>query len=232
MTTREPDEVTAFFNQWSIYRSIIESNSMEHVEIYRALHDRLARRTQSFTVLDLGCGDAEGIRPALQGTAAARYIGVDRATRALEYAAVVLADLDAEVELREADLLDAVTTSEETFDVIVAAFALHHFGSDDKRRFLAAARRRLRPGGELALIDVVRREGQSRAEYLDSYELYVDGWSIPDEVKPEVIAHVRGHDYPEEIAKLPRWAHEAGFTVVEQWYAGGAGTQAAWSMLV
>jgi tRNA (cmo5U34)-methyltransferase len=117
------------------------------------------------------------------------------------------------------------------FDVIIASFALHHLSSADKLRFLAAARMRLTPGGELLLIDVVRRDGESRAEYVQRYATEViPGWAIPKEIRQRVLDHVRSADYPEEISAQPTWARQVGFTDVTGFYQGGNETQAAWRM--
>lgn len=225
----DPD-VASFFSSWEIYRAVIDSDAMEHRDIYSRVHSILVQRPAPFTLLDLGCGDAAGIGPALEGTQLQRYVGVDCAAPALEYAAATLADLDAVIDLRLGDLMDTIKDPTQRFDVILASFALHHFADDDKQVFLAAARERLNPGGELILIDVVRRPGESRDEYLSRYATNVESWPVDADKRDRIMAHVNGFDYPADVIEEPRWATERGFEV-EEFYRGGSDTQCAWRLV-
>jgi SAM-dependent methyltransferase len=219
-----------FFTDWQVYRSIIDNDCMEHRAIFSALGRSLARRTERFSVLDLGCGDAAGVAAALAGLPVARYHGVDRAAPALASAGDTMAAVAGHVWLSLADIMVALATDDERYDVIVASFAVHHFDGEGKRRFFDLAAKRLTADGELVLVDVVRRDGESRDEYLQRYASLVDSWQIPEGHKQRVKAHVRGHDFPEERSDLPRWAAAAGLTEIEMFYSGGSDTQAAWRM--
>ncbi|MEI8082895.1 MAG: class I SAM-dependent methyltransferase, partial [Actinomycetes bacterium] len=144
------DPVADFFSNWQTYRHVIDTNSMEHIEVFAAVHSILAKRTEPYTLLDLGCGDAAAIAPAMAGTPIHRYFGVDCAEGALDFARQTFAAHPVpQLQLRVGDLLREVETSDERFDVILVSFALHHFADDDKQRFLTAVRDKLTPGGEL-----------------------------------------------------------------------------------
>lgn len=222
------DEVAIFFSNWQTYRGVIETNSMEHIEVFAAVHSILARRTAPYTLFDLGCGDAAAIGPAMLGTPVQRYVGVDCAAGALDFARETFADRAVpEVSLIVDDLLQAVETTPEHFDIILASFALHHFSDADKQRFLTVARDKLAPGGELILIDVVRLDGQTREEYLDRYRAFSSGWPLPQETRDKIMAHVSGYDYPAEISAEETWARDTGYTV-EQFYRGARDTQVGW----
>lgn len=225
----ELDPVAMFFSNWATYRAVIEHDCMEHLEIYAAVGEILQQRRQPFTMLDLGCGDAAGVSPALSGTAISRYTGVDNAGPALQFARQTLGDPGFEVELLEQDLSLALRDCR-TYDVVIMAFALHHFGSEDKQRILADIHSALNPGGELLLIDVVRRSGQSREDYLAAYTDYVRTWPLSGEIIDAIITHVHGFDYPEEVATQPSWALDLGYSAVEQFYAGGEDTQRGWRL--
>ncbi len=224
----DPD-VASFFSAWEIYRAVIDSDAMEHQEVFAKVHRILEERTEPFTLLDLGCGDAAGIGPALVGTQIATYVGVDCAAPALEFAEATLSGTVAEFDLRLGDLMDTIEDPSELFDVVLVSFALHHFSDDDKKRFLTAARARLRPGGELILIDVVRQPGESRDEYLARYSSYVRSWPLDTDTVERIIAHVDGFDYPADVSAEPQWAAERGFRV-EEFYRGGNETQCAWRL--
>ena len=220
--------MAAFFSNWRTYRAVIETDSMEHRRIYGRVHEHLARRDGPFTVLDLGCGDAAGTGPALRGTQVTAYTGVDCAAPALDFAQQTLAQSPFEVQLRIADIDDCLSEAGEDFDVIVMSFALHHFPTDDKRRLLRVALQRLRPGGELLLIDVVRREGESRDQYLDRYAEFVSGWPVGAPMRADILEHVYAADFPEEFHSQPKWADEIGYSSVTEFYSGAAETQAGW----
>lgn len=220
----------AFFDNWAIYRAIIDHDCMEHRAIYRQVAHVLAERTEPIRVLDLGCGDAAGIAAVLSGMAVARYVGIDSAAPALVFAARRLAPLGDVVDLRVGDLLAHVEHDDETFDVVLVSFALHHLPADAKRRFLDVVRGRLRPGGELLVIDVVRRDGETREQYLSRYGRVLAGWPLSEQQRAGTFAHVAASDFPEQFATLPRWARELGYRDVRLIYRGGGETQAAWRM--
>lgn len=220
------DPVADFFSGWSTYRAVIESDSMEHTAVYAGVHEILAERSEDFTLLDLGCGDSAGTATALPGTHIAHYVGVDLAEPALALAATNLTGID--VDLRVGDALETLESTSETFDVILAAFVLHHLDTNAKIRALEFARSRLRPGGELILIDVARLDGESRGDYLDRFEGIVQTWKVTDDVRTAVVAHARGYDFPEEISTEESWLADQGFSRVEVFYRGAADTQVGW----
>lgn len=148
------------------------------------------------------------------GTAAARYVGVDSAAPALEFAARTLDGSGLDIDLRVQDMLDMVRTSDEQFDVIIASFALHHFHAAQKQAFLDVARERLAPGGEVLLVDVVRRDGETRDEYLTRYSQMVRTWPMDSDVQDRIIAHVTSFDFPEEVSTVDRWAPELGYEAI------------------
>lgn len=222
------DRVVEFFSNWAIYRAVIEHDCMDHRRLSAVLHEVLAERDQDFELLDLGCGDAAAIGPAMKGTRACRYVGMDCAAPALEYARQTLAPLDIRLDLRTAHMMDAIRECPERFDLILASFVLHHLDSAGKREFLERARERLKPGGELILVDVVRRDGQSRDEYLDFYAGLVGQWAVGPDRQARIIEHVRGHDFPEELSTQPRWAMDLGYTSAQPFYMGVHDTQAGW----
>lgn len=222
--------VVDFFASWQVYRAVIDNDCMEHSVIYPLVGAIPAQRDAPFTVLDLGCGDAAGAGPAMAGTRAARYVGVDCAAPALECAARTLGNSPMEIDLRVQDMLEMLESSDEQFDVILVSFALHHFQTAQKQTSLRAARERLAPGGEILLIDVVRRDGETRHGYLARYERLVRTWPMDAATQDRIIAHVSDFDFPEEYSALSRW--ELGLAGPEQFYRGASDTQAGWRLRV
>lgn len=153
-------EVAEFFSTWDVYRAVLDHNAMEHREIGVAERQVLARGN-GFSVADLGCRDCSAIAAVLAGLPVTRFVGVDSAAPALELAQQELAGLGADLELTVADLPDYLVAGSERFDVIHICFALHHFDAAGKRDVLAAALDRLADGGEVLLVDVVRRSAMA-----------------------------------------------------------------------
>ena len=86
-TVRDEAALDIFRHQWELYRKFLRHDYLENAGAYAALHRFLIESvTRPFAFVDLACGDASGIVTALEGTAIARYCGVDLAPPALELA--------------------------------------------------------------------------------------------------------------------------------------------------
>ncbi|MBX2801924.1 MAG: metalloregulator ArsR/SmtB family transcription factor [Myxococcales bacterium] len=105
-----------------------------------------------YVVADLGCGTG----PALAALAPVvrSVIGVDREPRMLEAAAARLSAHD-NVDLRRGPLT-ALPLADEEVDAALCVLVLHHV--DDVRLALSEARRTLRPGGRLVVVDMVAHD--------------------------------------------------------------------------
>ena len=208
---------TSWFDQWSVYRTIVDHDWMHHGAIATAIRGCLADRGRPLTVLDLGCGDAEPALRAMTGVAVAAYTGVDASEGALAEARRRLAAASVAWRLVAADVigfLDAPAEAAPRPDVILACYVAHHFPPDLKRWFLAACRRHLALGGQLFYADVHRHPGTTRDEYLAAYIAGMRGWT---ELTPagftSACRHVRDCDFPETDAFTLAAAAAAGLGV-------------------
>ena len=95
------------------------------------------------TILDAGCGT--GLCGPLLRPLARRLVGIDLSAGMLEHARAS----GAYDELHQADLVDAMSTTPATYDVIVAVDVLIYFGELDE--LFRAAAHALRPGGLMAV---------------------------------------------------------------------------------
>jgi len=206
--------VKEFFNAWSTYNAVLDQNYMAHAEIYRDVQNLLTERysQQPLDILDLGCGSARHLAPALAGCSVKRYRGYDLSTTALAEAARNLVGLTDCLELRQGDLLTGLKASE-TVDLIVCSFVLHHFSIEDKADFFQAAHDHLNGGGMLLLIDVVRDPDEDLPLYLDRYcQMMQSQWSaLSKQTIDALCEHVQNHDFPETLSVLQTTATEVGF---------------------
>ena len=208
------DSTAIFTHSWSLYDLITQHNYMSHQEIYTGVEELLRLRTEQgqYRLLDLGCGNARYLAPCLQRLPPAIYQGVDLSEAALAEARDYLAGLPGQVILTHGDLLEAVESTDKTWDVLFTGFAIHHLMPEEKARFFRAAGRCLSTNGWLILVDVVREENQSRESYLDGYLQFMrEQWSkVPPDQLEEACAHVHDYDYPECLSTLQEMAAAAG----------------------
>ncbi|GAB4812984.1 hypothetical protein N2152v2_000030 [Parachlorella kessleri] len=106
-------------------------------------------------------------------------------------------------------------TSDRPYDIILCALSVHHLPQHAKRELLRRARCALAPGGCLLLMDVFRKEGESREAYMERARDYFFGEEARSVLSPaesqEVWAHVTVFDYPEAESDYHQMSAEAGF---------------------
>jgi len=210
-----PQSADLFARSWSLYDLITEHNYMFHEEIYAEISDLLGQRQDhgQYRILDLGCGNARFLAPALLQYPPGCYRGIDLSEAALDEAQAYLAELS-DVSLSHGDLLEAIESTTDRWDVIFTGYALHHLTPEDKARLFQAACRCLSDGGVLLMVDVVREEGQSREDYLDIYLKFMrECWTtVPEDQLDEACDLVESHDFPECLSTLNEMAEASGLT--------------------
>lgn len=112
----------------------------------------VARIEAGQSVLDLGCGTGTLTLMIKQACPQARVVGLDLDAKILAIARRKLARAGVDVEL-ERGSATAPPLPPASFDRVLATLMLHHLTTPQKRDTLAAARRLLRPGGELHIAD-------------------------------------------------------------------------------
>jgi ubiquinone/menaquinone biosynthesis C-methylase UbiE len=112
----------------------------------------LARIAPGHRVLDLGCGTGTLALLIAESCPGAEVVGLDVDPKILALARRKIGRSGAAVELCEASAT-APPFPAASFDRILTTLVLHHLTTEQKREALAAARRLLRPGGELHVAD-------------------------------------------------------------------------------
>ena len=128
---------------------------------------------QRFSLLDLGCGEADAISHTFAGTPLARYTGVDASVAALQEARRQLAAALFDVALIETDLLryltDAATRDAPRSNLMLAGYVVHHLSVEEKQRFFTRCREALAPAGSLVFYDLFTRPGETRDQFVAAY---------------------------------------------------------------
>ena len=207
-----------FRKAWSLYDAISEGNHMSHRELYAALRTRIRERfpAQGGRVLDLGCGNARFLAPCFEDSKPEFYRGVDLSAVAIEEGRALLAAWP-RTEWVVEDMLGHVEQSAESFDLVFSGFAIHHLEFTAKERLFREVGRLLSAGGTFLLVDVVRRDDESRGDYIAAYLHQVrTAWGgLSPEHIAETCAHIAAFDFPETGATLRSLASAAGFRSIE-----------------
>lgn len=209
-----PDESAALFRKsWSLYDAVVEGNCMFQSELSSLLGSRITALTASgnYRLLDLGCGNARCIAPILTSHPPASYHGIDLSESALGEAKGYLRDIPG-VTLELGDLLAGTEAlSEASREIVFSGFAIHHLDTSSKERLFRAVSRVLRPEGRFLLVDIARRQGERRAEYLERYLGFMRQWPVLDEGQlVEACHHVANYDFPEPLPDLLAMGERAG----------------------
>ena len=216
-----------FVPLWPVYRKAVDHDYFAHRAVAGVLHRVLAEEVgRPFRFLDLACGDARTAVAALRGTAVAHYHGVDTSGPALNEAREAVKALPCPAELEQADFGAAVRgLPPGAADMAWVGLSLHHLQAPDKADLMRAVRAVVGADGQFLCYEPVCREGESRADYLDRFEVvYRPLWPAmtPDEWAA-IMAHIRGCDYPESPSGWAGLGRAAGYAEVRELFTDPAG---------
>ena len=112
-----------------------------------------AEISTSDVVLDLGCGT--GLLCLEAALRCQRVIGLDYSSKMLERLRITAENAGLEnVDCVRADMR-CLPFDDSSVDVVVSCYALHHLTNDGKELAVAEAKRVLRPGGRLVVVDMM-----------------------------------------------------------------------------
>jgi SAM-dependent methyltransferase len=203
--------VREFFDQWALYRKVVDHDYLFHGEAMKALSRWLAGRRME-TFLDLGCGDASFTTGVLAGSGIRYYEGVDLSPVALELARQNAARLGCGCGFTCGDFSVEVSRIRGVFDVVYIGLSFHHLRRHQKEAFFGAVGGRLARGGAFVFFEPALRGGEGRDVYLEKWiALARRNWTaLTDEEMAGVVSHVTGSDFPETVADYRALAAAAG----------------------
>ncbi len=221
MNHEKNDQPSRIFKaSWDIYETILAQDYMDHKQIFpivsRVCREFAAQRGNTpVSVWELGCGSAQHSSQMFQIFPIESYTGIDLAPNVLEVARKNLKALDCPITLKALDLFEAVQTPGGEADLVFSSYALHHITPIERKAdFFRAMFNKVRPGGIFVLVDIFRKNGQSREECLAGYEQMIrNEWTaFHGSILEEVVSHIRNHDFPEDPVELDRIAIQAGWS--------------------
>ncbi len=120
--------------------------------VHRRLLDQAGVRPGQ-RVLEIGCGTGNLLLAAKQTHPAATVVGLDPDLTALARAHRKARRRGLAVQL-DRGYADQLPYADDSVDVVLSSFMLHHVPADQKEQAIREVRRVLRPGGALHLVDV------------------------------------------------------------------------------
>ena len=220
-SVHDQEAIEFFRSQWTLYSRLVSHNQLFHREVREKIRGVLRQDfVAPVRVLDLACGDASVMVSTLTGLPVARYHGVDLAEPALEMAAENLEVLGCELELEQADFIEALRERPECADFVWIGLSLHHLDTGDKLELLREIRAVLDPSGRLMIYDPTIPDDEDLTTFHLREEAIVrDRWSMLTDTELEaVVRHIHGNDLPETVSDTIAMGQEAGFASVEQLY--------------
>jgi len=213
--TTTAKQTSQFFQQWTIYRSVIEHNYMHHDEIGQQLDALLENVSKKVSILDLGCGDAEIIARTKHPDKIRSYTGVDLSEMALEFAREKLAKHPFETIFVLEDYASFLKASRENYDIILVGFTLHHLNSAAKTLFFQYAKQALSANSDSRLIiyDVVRRSDETQYQFIARMcQYFQKHWQVFSSSQLDsILDHVKNNDQPEDRLFFESVAATHGF---------------------
>jgi len=212
--------VRKFFEQWAVYRKVVDQNYLHHREAYAAIEAALKELPGGFSFLELGAGDASFTSAILARCPCGCYEAVDLSETALNLAEKNCAGLAAGKKFTRADFFHYVPTLAGPFDAVFIGLSFHHLPADDKRAFFVQMRRLIKPGGFFMFYEPVMNRDEDRSGVMGRFEAYLNSWSaMTGDERIQIKKHVFENDYPESEQTFREMAAAAGFASTRVLYA-------------
>lgn len=188
----------SFFEQWNIYQNIIKYNYMFHNEIINEIKKEFSKR-DSFSILDLGCGDSYMVSHALKKYHNIKYLGIDTSSNALEFSRKNLNSANIQASHINGDFLEELKKLDNSFDVIISGYSLHHLSTKDKEEFFTLLSEKLSKGGVFIFYDIEAKEEESLDQYKSrACVLYEKEWTkLNTHEIDNIVMHVENNDIAE-----------------------------------
>lgn len=197
MNTNYPE----IFDEWTLYNKILKKDHMFHSEIFTKIQKMLNSKFngKEYNLLDIGCGDAYCISKFLTNVNLKNYCGIDNSKTALSWAKKNLTNNNFDFELVNSDFIESLDKVNNSFDVILAGYCIHHLKTyKEKENLLHKFFEKLPIGGIFILFDIIKRNDESLEQYHARYiKNCKESWnSIEPKELEQITSHIQKNDYP------------------------------------
>lgn len=214
MTDPDVARVKEVFEQWAMYDAVVRHDYMHHAELAQTLGNWARAFGKPLRIIDLGSSDSWLATHAFRDANVEHYLGVDLAESSIERARGNVAVWPGRAELVCGNLADVLAAQpDNSANVALASYSLHHFSTGDKLKLIGEVRRILVPGGALLWIDAVRDDEENRETYIDRLtNSMANEWTgLTAEQRERGVNHVRTSDFPETRSWMQEHLEAAGF---------------------
>lgn len=208
-------QVEIFKKNWTTYQKLIAHNYMFHRQRNEQTDEIIQglSKNNKLKILDLGCGDAYWVKSLSSWENIKSYTGIDLSPSALEYAQhnLDLAGLESTLHLGRME--EKLLQEKGSYQLVYSAYAVHHLQDEIKQKLFENVFNHLDKNGVFILIDVFRKPGQSREDYLKDYISNIEKrWTALTPVDLSLISsHILQFDFPAQIDLVQSWVNSIGF---------------------
>jgi ubiquinone/menaquinone biosynthesis C-methylase UbiE len=118
------------------------------------------------SILDVGCGTGSLLALIAKTTPSVKATGLDPDPKAL---AIAARKLDGSAVQLDQGFADKLPYPEASFDRVFSSFMFHHLEAPQQQAMVAEARRVLKPGGRLELVDFVASDHAGLLKWLHAH---------------------------------------------------------------
>jgi ubiquinone/menaquinone biosynthesis C-methylase UbiE len=192
-------------------------------ELIEALYRTLPAGFQPSSILDFGCGNGNGTAFLMPHFPNAQYTLLDASNEMLQACGERFAEKKdtqyVESYFQEADF------PANSFDLVIAAFSLHHLKSEEKAEVFKKIYSWLRPGGVLTSSDLhaTKRDPAYPQLIIEEWKTFATNQGTPVEEWDNLMDHHAKYDTPDAYPDQLEWLQAVGFKTakvawnVRQW---------------
>ena len=218
MVNGSTQERIEFFENWQIYRDVIDHDYMHHSRIISEVR-RSIMNFKHPRILELGCGDAFVVSQSANQWEF-DYLGIDQSKHAINLAKASLSAScpNAKVDFIEGEMLHEVSTLDAEFDIIIAGYCIHHLSSVHKQKAFSKIVKLLSTGGVFIFYDIEMKASESVEEYNKrATQFYEKHWiNLSRDKVVRINAHATQCDIPESEVFYRMLFNNAGFKQLEK----------------
>lgn len=184
-----------------------------YADLISSFKNFLPDNFQPERILDLGCGNGNITTRLLSRFPGANYTLVDASSEMIELCRKLFRDHDmsyANTYFNEFEF------ENDTYDLVVAGFSLHHCEDPEKRSMFRKIHSSLKRGGLFSYCDLmISKDHPEHPALLERWKEFVQR-TFPDGEKWEwIMEHYETFDRPSNYSAQKEWLKEAGFSNIQ-----------------
>lgn len=194
------DQYTEKIKRWVPY----------YQELLNAAKDSLGTTISPSEILDLGCGNGNLTALLTESFPQANYYMLDASKEMIQLAKARFSS-NPRIQFHE-DYFQNVQFPDSTFDLVVAAFSLHHLKSEEKVTLISNIFGWLKPGGRFVYIDLmIDKRAKEHSRLIDEWKNYAFAHQTSEDEWTYIMEHYASFDFPDSREKTSYWLKESGF---------------------